>query len=112
MLVMLITFNSYAGEWTFKELVIYGASAGAIASLVHSYHFQNYFPKVENKFMFVDSPGLHFGESFWKKFDRDMIADFKETFTAIVLYNSFNDGTIARFMGYRQKLIARKIIFY
>lgn len=83
----------------FKELVVYGASAGAIASLVHSYHFQNYFPKVEDKFMFVDSPGLHFGENFWKKFDKDMIADFKDSFTAIGLNNSFNDGAIARFMG-------------
>ena len=84
---------------TFKEMVVYGASAGAISSLVHSYHFQNYFPNLKNKFMFVDSPGLHFGEDFWKKFDKDMIADFKETFSAVDLNNDFNDGAVAKYMG-------------
>lgn len=83
----------------YNELVVYGASAGAIASLVHSYHFQKIFPNLEKKYMFVDSPGLHFGEEFWKKFDQDMILDFKETFAAVDLNNDFNDGAVSKYMG-------------
>jgi hypothetical protein len=83
----------------YNELVVYGASAGAIASLVHSYYFQNNFPNLKSKYMFVDSPGLHFGEDFWKKFDQQMILDFKETFSAVDLNNDFNNGAVSKYMG-------------
>lgn len=79
-----------------KDLVVYGASAGAIASLAHSDLIQSYTPRTIRKTMIVDSAGLHWGKDFWNKFDQDMINDFADTFRKVGLDVDFNDGFIAK----------------
>jgi len=84
---------------TFNQLVVYGASAGGIASLIHGKKVESYFPNLVEKKMLVDSPGLHFGKNFWKKFSPEMIADFDKSFTAVQLNLDFRDGLVAKKMG-------------
>lgn len=82
-----------------NNLVVYGASAGAIASLVHGKFIESFMESNIKKTMIVDSPGLHFGKTFWNKFDEDMKYDFKQTFGKVELDVDFNDGAISKKMG-------------
>jgi len=91
--------NSILSLDNYKELVIYGTSAGGIASLVHGKNIETLFPNLDKKFMIVDSPGLHFGENFWKKFDESMFKDFDQAFINVNLYIDYNDGFVAKKMA-------------
>lgn len=82
-----------------NDLVVYGASAGGIATILHSKYVESFVGLKVKKTMIVDAPGLHFGKNFWKKFDDDMHFDFQQTFTKIGLDVDFNDGLIAKKMG-------------
>lgn len=83
----------------FEELAIYGASAGGIASLTHGKFIEGYLEKANKKTMIVDSPGLHFGESFWHKFGPQMLDDFKKTFSRNGLEIDVDDGVVSRKMA-------------
>lgn len=82
-----------------NDLVVYGASAGAIATLTHAHEVNALFDKAIKKTMIADSPGLHFGKTFWNKFDDSMKEDFKITFNAVNLDVDFTDGVVAKKMG-------------
>ncbi|MGZ3786933.1 MAG: pectin acetylesterase-family hydrolase [Bacteriovorax sp.] len=82
-----------------NDLVVSGSSAGAIATLLHSKYIESFVPEQTKKTMIVDSPGLHFGKTFWNKFDNDMKYDFKQSFNKINLDVDFNDGAISKKMG-------------
>ena len=82
-----------------NDLVVYGASAGAIGALLNSLLVESYVGSEVKKTMIIDAPGLHFGKDFWKKFDDDMQFDFKQSFNNIGIDVDFNDGVVAKKMG-------------
>ncbi len=82
-----------------NDLVVFGASAGGIASLVFGKKIEGLFPENIKKTMIADSPGLHYGKTFWNKFDKDMKNDFKVAFSGIGLDVDFNDGAVSKKMA-------------
>lgn len=78
-----------------EDFVVYGSSAGAIGSLVHAKHFENELPRTAKKTLIADSPGLHFGKHFWKKFTPKILSDFHKAFKAVNFDIDFKDGLIA-----------------
>ncbi len=82
-----------------NDLVVYGASAGGIASLVYGKKIESLFNENIKKTMIVDSPGLHFGVNFWNKFGDDMRSDFDSAFSDVGLDVDFSDGAVSKRMG-------------
>lgn len=78
-----------------EEFILFGASAGAIGSLVHTKSFSPELNSNTKKILISDSPGLHFGKNFWNKFTDKMILDFNKTFQKVNLNIDFSDGMIA-----------------
>ena len=62
--------NNYLSKDSVTDLLVYGASAGALGSFLHGKHIASQFPNLKNKTMIADAPGLHFGDTFWKKFPK------------------------------------------
>src|SRR5690606_24856145 len=84
-----------------RDLVVYGASAGAIGSLFHTQTFDKLFKnssKLKHKRVIADSPGLHFGKDFWHKFTPEQMHDFAQIFAGINVYPDFNDGLVAPYI--------------
>lgn len=80
------------------RLTVWGASAGAIGALVHLKNIEAYFPKAK-KVAIIDSAGLHFGPTFWRKFTPQLVGDFTKAFASAGLQLNPNDGFIAQHMG-------------
>ncbi|MCP4912944.1 MAG: hypothetical protein GY909_07485 [Oligoflexia bacterium] len=80
-----------------EDLVLYGSSAGGIASFIHSKTIAPYLSKEMNvkKTILSDSPGLHFGKDFWNKFTYKHHRDFKRAFKPIKLDYRFTTGFVA-----------------
>lgn len=81
-----------------KDLVLYGASAGAIGSLLHTRTFEKFLgidSKHVRKRLLSDSPGLHFGHDFWEKFTQEQIDDFSKAFSDVDMNITFDDGLVA-----------------
>ena len=91
--------NPFMNYAKVNDLAVYGASAGGIASLVFGNKIEAMFENNTKKLLVVDSPGLHFGKTFWNKFDKDMKYDFKLAFNEIDLDVDFNDGAVSKKMG-------------
>jgi hypothetical protein len=89
----LINFKSY------NDVTVWGASAGAMASLIYGKNINERLGIGVKKTMIADSPGLHFGEHFWDKFPEAMKKDFKVAFNDVGLQVNFNDGLIAKNMS-------------
>jgi hypothetical protein len=81
-----------------NDLVVYGASAGGIASLLYGKDLEQLTNNPAKKTMIVDSPGLHFGQTFWNKFDSNMKRDFKTAFNHVDLDIDFSEGKVAKKM--------------
>ncbi|ATH08088.1 hypothetical protein BIY24_09035 [Halobacteriovorax marinus] len=77
------------------EVILFGASAGAIGSLLHTKTITPYLGTQTKKYLISDSPGLHFGQNFWDKFTSEMIHDFDRNFSKVDLNIDFSDGMIA-----------------
>ncbi|MBV2168782.1 MAG: pectinacetylesterase family protein [Bdellovibrio sp.] len=82
-----------------KDVTVWGASAGAIGALVHSRTIESYLNSTAHKTLIADSPGLHFGKSFWRKFSADLNRDYQLNFAKIDLWYSLDDGFLAPHMG-------------
>lgn len=75
-----------------KEFTLFGASAGAMASLFHAHRFNDLMPNAQKKRIIADSAGLHFGNTFWDKFTRPMVRNIFDA--AAEIQSSFRfDGT-------------------
>lgn len=83
----------------FNDVTVWGASAGAMATLFYSKNIDEMLSPGTKKTMIADSPGLHFGKSFWDKFSQDGKKDFEVAFNEIGLKVDFSDGFIAKNMG-------------
>ncbi len=79
-----------------KDLVVWGASAGALATMIHSKKIETFTPLATHKTMLIDSPGLHWGKTFWDKFPRESILDFNEAFSGVNVHIDFNDGFVVK----------------
>lgn len=82
------------------DVTLYGASAGAIASLIHSKTINPYLRTDIKKTILADSAGMHFGKEFWEKFSPEQIADFEHSFSALGFKPDFTDGFIAKNLKY------------
>ena len=78
-----------------NELLVYGASAGALGALAHSEFIESLVPATATKTLIADSPGLHFGNKFWDKFGVKMFEDLKKGFNHLVPVKR-GDGLMAR----------------
>ncbi len=78
-----------------NSVIIYGSSAGAIGSLLHRKKIETYLKPNIKKLLIADSPGLHYGKDFWKKFPDEFIADFKDAFAPVGVKVNVNEGLIA-----------------
>lgn len=77
------------------DFVLYGASAGAIGSLIHAHQFDKVLNLKAKRSMIADSPGLHFGKTFWNKFPPKLLMDFDQAFSNANFNIDFNDGLVA-----------------
>lgn len=82
-----------------KDITLGGSSAGAIGALVHAKTLDQYLSADTRRTLISDSPGLHFGSTFWQKFPAPMKNDFAKSFASIGLDVDFNDGLLAPKMG-------------
>lgn len=86
--------KNYISFENINDLVIFGASAGAIGSLLHADYFNSFTPNTKNRTIISDSPGLHFGREFWDKFTYPLLNDFDVTFKEAGLNLDFKTGII------------------
>ncbi|KYG67579.1 hypothetical protein AZI85_17380 [Bdellovibrio bacteriovorus] len=82
-----------------SDLTVWGWSAGAIGALLHTETMRPYLVASTRKTIIADSPGLHFGKNFWKKFTPALTQDYLAQFAKIGLIASVDDGFIAPLMG-------------
>jgi len=83
----------------FNELVMFGASAGAIGAFVHAPFIASIISPQAKKVLIADSPGMHFGKNFWQKFTPKLRSNFKENFARLQLHYDDENGNIAPYMG-------------
>lgn len=86
----LIAFDSY------KDVTVWGASAGAIGSLFYGKKIEPLLSSQAKKTLILDSPGLHYGPTFWDKFSARTLADFAVALFNVHIIPNFNDGFIAK----------------
>lgn len=82
------------------DIVLYGSSAGGIASILHSSTFDKVIPKSAKRTIISDSPGMHFGLRFWKKFTKETLSDFKSAFRKVGLRLDTRNGMMAQKIPY------------
>ncbi|MGZ3818417.1 MAG: pectin acetylesterase-family hydrolase [Bdellovibrio sp.] len=82
-----------------KDVLLWGASAGAIGALLHSETLDAYLDSSARRTLVADSPGLHFGKNFWHKFSNELNNDYEASFNKIDLSYSLDDGFIAPKFG-------------
>ncbi|MBI2520671.1 MAG: hypothetical protein HYV97_09645 [Bdellovibrio sp.] len=88
----LVSFSS------FKQVVLYGASAGAIGSLLHAPNVEKFLAPSAAKIILADAPGMHFGETFWNKFSDELVNDYKKAFATVGIYFTHQDTVMARYL--------------
>lgn len=86
--------NKYIKWSAVDDILLWGASAGAIGAFIHTSTFDTFLKPTAHKTIIADSPGLHFGNQFWNKFPDKMFSDFQNAFGKIHLKIERNDGLI------------------
>lgn len=80
-----------------NDVLLWGASAGGIGSLLHAKTLDPYLRHSGvHKVIIADSAGLHFGQKFWDKFTPEMFKDFKSAFLKVGLPIRKNSGLISK----------------
>ena len=77
------------------DLIVYGASAGAIGSFLHSKFIASQFDQIKRKSLIADAPGLHFGDTFWEKFPDKFIDDINRSLQEIGLSVDMTTGNLS-----------------
>lgn len=83
----------------FENVIHYaqtGSSAGAIGSLFHGYFLQSYFPNTQYKTLLIDSPGMHWSDSFWNKFTKKLMFDFRVAAQYVGVAIDYYGGQVIR----------------
>ena len=81
------------------DILLYGSSAGGIGAILHSRLVEKLVKRNAKKTIISDSPGLHFGQSFWNKFTDEQIQDFKDVFESVKFAPPLTDGFVAPYLG-------------
>lgn len=81
-----------------RSAVVYGASAGAIGALFHARSLESLIPADARKALIVDSPGLHFGTTFWSKFPAPWRNDVLGRLKMLGVKLGPTDGNVAAFV--------------
>lgn len=79
-----------------NDVILYGASAGAIGAVFNMPLLNRLTKYAENKTLIADAPGLHFGETFWEKFPKALITAFRKNFSRIGLKFDRSTGFVGR----------------
>ena len=87
--------NQIVNPQYIDELVLYGDSAGALGALYHINHIAPYFEQTNRKTLLLDSPGLHFGDSFWYTFTDELFSDYQLAMNEIGYEINKDSGLIA-----------------
>ena len=82
-----------------QKLVVHGSSAGAIGALFHLQSLSEKFTETPEKILIADSPGMHFGQKFWKKFSKPMLKDLQNAFSNIGIHLDPDRGDVAHQMA-------------
>lgn len=82
-----------------RDVVMYGYSAGALGALHHVDLVDRMFPAAERRTLIADSPGLHFGPRFWRKFSPRMIQDLGEAMEHVGLRLDTSQGLVAELVS-------------
>jgi hypothetical protein len=65
----------------FNDVTLIGSSAGALGALLNAPYIENFLSADSKKSLIADSPGLHFGDHFWKQigdpFTKDLFAHLR-----------------------------------
>ena len=77
------------------DVTLFGASAGALGSLIHAKTIEEYLSEESRKSIVADSPGLHWGENFWDKFTPHIIRDFSKNLRPIGVEVTLGNGLLA-----------------
>jgi hypothetical protein len=91
--------NNWVNFSKYKDVTVWGASAGAIGAMVHAHSIETYLKPDAKKTLIADSPGLHFGRTFWHKFPTKVQDSFKTHFGDAGLVVDLDDGLVAKKMG-------------
>ncbi|NDD93188.1 phosphoserine phosphatase SerB, partial [bacterium] len=78
-----------------KQFVLMGYSAGALGSLVHSLMLDRLMPPSTDRVLIADSPGLHFGPNYWKKFSEKQIHDFNDALSPVGVNLATGNGNLS-----------------
>lgn len=78
------------------DVIIYGASAGAVGALAHAKSIDLMIPQSAKRTLIADSPGLHFGPRFWSKFSANMVRDFSYSFAGMGVTLDIRDGNLGK----------------
>ncbi|UOF00923.1 pectinacetylesterase family protein [Bdellovibrio reynosensis] len=82
------------------KVTVYGSSAGALGAFVHGKStIEPYLNPLAKKLLIADSPGLHFGNTFWDKFSARLNQDYKDGFNRAGLNYPSDEGLLAPYMG-------------
>ena len=79
-----------------RKLVQYGSSAGAIGAIAHMRLMETYFTGAMEKTLLADSPGLHWGENFFDKFNGDYKVDLIGSLEDVGVEIDPNTGNVAQ----------------
>jgi hypothetical protein len=78
-----------------KQVVLYGDSAGALGALFNAPFLEKYLNPSQDKVLIADSPGLHFGSTFWRKFTDAQIKNFSAALLGVGVELNPKSGNIA-----------------
>ena len=87
--------KNYLNKESVKELLVYGASAGALGSFLHGKFIASQFLNLTKKTLIADAPGLHFGDGFWDKFSNKFLGDIKLSLEEIGLSIDTTSGNMS-----------------
>ncbi|MEO5668834.1 MAG: pectin acetylesterase-family hydrolase [Bdellovibrionota bacterium] len=77
------------------ELVVYGESAGALGVMMNLDQIAAVAGTNANKTALIDSPGLHFNDDIWKRFDSDYLKDLDSSLAANAMKRDPASGILA-----------------
>jgi hypothetical protein len=90
---------------SFRDIVMFGASAGAHGALNHAVSIEQYLLPQQRKVLLLDAPGMHFGEQFWHKFPEQYVGDIQASFARLGINFTRQDHNLAPFIPVAAKYL-------
>jgi hypothetical protein len=77
------------------DVILYGESAGALGVIMNLDQVAAIAGPQANKVALIDSPGLHFNDSIWNRFDSDYLNDIDRSLASNSMKREANSGILA-----------------